>query len=307
MSEMQTTRSPPLVICVPPPAASFLDPWMAGWAVLVVINGLAFGLMWGRIVGAALAAFVLCILVAAVWFSVRKSARYNRRRAEFLRRHPCWRADPVAVVLQRQWRFASIPPRLKRVESALKREQIDTSARPVIVCVGAIDIPAAADFRFEPEILRIAESPMRPPLLPMLLALVVIAAVVWLNAVGVIDLPNPDYFMWGGFVAAGILMLFWEYFVQPGYLRVAPGVVQTLMYRSPRSKPVIRSYPIDAGTLVVARQRVSNLELTLIRGDQRQTVGLGRFDATGGHWERIGQALVSTAPTPPLSDEELVG
>jgi len=213
----------------------------------------------------------------------------------------------VAVALERQWYFASIPPPVSKVDNALKREGIETSACPVIVCMAAIDIPAPADFRFEPEVLRIDESPKGLRLLPMVLALLVIAAVVWLNAAGVIDLPAPGYFAMGGLTAAGIVMLLWQYLVRPGYLRVAPGVVQVLRYRSPRSKPIIRSYPIDAGTFIVARQHVAKLELTLIRGDQRDTVGFWRFDATDKRWERIGQALVSSAPTPPLSDEELVG
>jgi len=93
---------------------------------------------------------------------------------------------------------------------------------------------------------------------------------------------------------------------------MAPGIIQILQYRYRRAKPLIRSYPMDGETLAILRGKATgkkgpNLKLTLLRGERKDTVDLSRMRRREEVAERMWQALLSTAPTPPLSDEELVG
>jgi hypothetical protein len=84
-------------------------------------------------------------------------------------------------------------------------------------------------------------------------------------------------------------------------------MIQILEFRPSSRRPAIRSYPMTVGTLVVLAENVHALTLTMSRAEQADTIPIDkgeRFDAT---MERLWAALLSTAPTPPLSDEGLVG
>ncbi len=92
------------------------------------------------------------------------------------------------------------------------------------------------------------------------------------------------------------------------YLRVAPGTVQVIVYPYPwRKSPAIREYPIESGTLVLAREWLHGTELTLVRGTQTDVVTFSVLAKPTTALERVWQALLSTAPRPALSATELVG
>jgi hypothetical protein len=69
---------------------------------------------------------------------------------------------------------------------------------------------------------------------------------------------------------------------------------------------------MDAGTIAVLRGKArggktSNLKLALLRGSRHDTIELWRMQQRDKAIESMWRALLSTAPTPPLSDEHLVG
>ncbi len=102
----------------------------------------------------------------------------------------------------------------------------------------------------------------------------------------------------------------WRTTVRPTYVRLAPGVVQVLEYRLRSSKPTIRSYPMLPGTLVIVRQDVKARRPTsvqFVRGEQSDVLPVSQMKDPDDAMQHIWYALLSTAPTPPLSDEELVG
>jgi len=104
----------------------------------------------------------------------------------------------------------------------------------------------------------------------------------------------------------------WRTAIRPTYIRMAPGMIQILEFRYRQSKPTSRSYPLDAGTIAVLRGKAtggktSSLVLTLLRGEQQDKIELWRMQKRDKAIERAWQALLSTAPTPPLSNEGLVG
>jgi hypothetical protein len=112
-------------------------------------------------------------------------------------------------------------------------------------------------------------------------------------------------------ISAGFLWV-WRTAIRPTYIRMAPGVIQVLEYHHRRDKPTIRSYTLDQGTLAVVRgpstsRKPGLITVTLLRGEQKDRLELWRMRKRDAIIERTWQALLSTAPTPPLSDEDLLG
>jgi hypothetical protein len=95
--------------------------------------------------------------------------------------------------------------------------------------------------------------------------------------------------------------------IRPTYYRLAPGVIQVLVYSLSSRRPMIRSYPMEAGTLAVFTRIRKHLILTLARGENTDMLSFSHMDRPQERIEQAWKALLSTAPTPPLSDEALVG
>lgn len=98
---------------------------------------------------------------------------------------------------------------------------------------------------------------------------------------------------------------FWSCGLRPRYLRFAPGRLQVLKYTYWGRTPEIADYPAAPGMLCVVYQRWGAVRLALGYGTRRDELlvsGRGR-----DFLPRLWQALLSTAPTPPLSTEGLVG
>jgi hypothetical protein len=91
------------------------------------------------------------------------------------------------------------------------------------------------------------------------------------------------------------------------YVRMAPGVIQILQYGSFKSKPEIRSYPMEAGTVACFARIGKSIFLTLGRGFHKDTLFFSHMRQPQQWIERTWRALLSTAATPPLSEDELVG
>ena len=113
------------------------------------------------------------------------------------------------------------------------------------------------------------------------------------------------YFLIAGFIALAVWV--WRGMIRPTYVRMAPGIIQVLEYRYSKSRPTIRSYPMQPGTLVVLTRIRKHLILTLARGESKDMLLFSRMQQPGRKIERAWQALLSTAPTPPLDAEQLVG
>lgn len=110
-----------------------------------------------------------------------------------------------------------------------------------------------------------------------------------------------------GLIAGGVW--FWKYKVSPRYVRFAPGVIQFLQYASFARWPCVKTVPLDEHAIVFvwtpqqpSRQR--SWRIAVCRHDECTEIV---FFASQEESESIWRALISTAPTPPLSDEFLVG
>jgi hypothetical protein len=285
-----------------------------------MLGSVAFGfcaaLVWKtiNIVPPLLLLIVFAAVFGCLWLYNR---RYLTRRATFLREHPLTSSDPTRVALAAAWDNPARPPPLSTVRAALREQSLADAPNALVLCFGDIEVPDTGPYQFEPEVI----SPTRAMgkqliwLLPLLLFVVWLALYcstsllvprVTLNRVAIVF----SYLLTAGIVTA--LVWIWRCVIRARYFRLAPGMIQVLEYRFLRNRPLVRSYPVEAGSLfIIARLDISPLDsgiaLTLARPAHSDTVRLGNVREGAEVIERLWQALLSTAPTPPLSDEELVG
>ncbi len=219
---------------------------------------------------------------------------------------------PDVAAIAALWRKGRAIMRPKRVREALQSAGLPDPPGGRIVCVGLIDVPEVGERRFEPYIIPAGELVGRQ-LLYVPAAMAVLS--VWtLQTLGIIPSRgvNLGSFAWI-LIMAGIVAgtWVWRTGIRPTYIRVAPGIVQVMEYRLLRRKPVIRSYPMEAGTLVLLSSRSgrpgSPATMVLSCGGSKDIVPIGQMRNRAEAIERIWWALLSTAPIPRMDDEHLVG
>ncbi|MGD8450452.1 MAG: hypothetical protein PVJ57_01420 [Phycisphaerae bacterium] len=314
--ETSGQRPPLLITRVPPPAPQSLIGQLATLLVVVVVVSAVPVLVLTLVMGPqwliALAVVNGLVVFAIVtWAWTRARARVEAQRAAHAAQFPDWAADPLAQKLASQWRPRKIPD-IKTVRAALDEVPPLEPPRPRIICLGAVEIPEVGDHRFEPVIITPTRFVGRR--LWLVVAAVMIVAV-WLAEVihilprypGV-NLGSFSYFLFAGGVVAATWV--WRTMIRPTYVRLAPGVVQIVRFPFGKGKPNIRSYPMDAEAVVLVVQapvaRVPAV-MTLARGDRHDNLPVWQMSGRAGLMEQLWQALLSTAPTPPLSEEELLG
>jgi hypothetical protein len=305
MSETPASRPPPRIVRVPPP-----EKRVALW-LLLVIAAFFCGLACLGALGAsspanficpALALFLGALLPYALWSRV---ARFRRDRAALLAAHPDAEFDPLACAITAHWQDK--PPQDDKVRDILgKADPLPAMAR--VVCFGPIDVPEVGDMRFEPHIITATELlGRRLFLIPISLAILTL----WLLQVthvlpGKFFSPGAlTYYVVVG-IAAGVAWI-WRSGIRPTYFRLAPGIIQVLEYRLGRGKPAIRSYPMEAGTLVVVARDRKAIKATLLRAGQKDVLPFSQMRHSAAVIEQFWRAVLSTAPIPTLSDEELIG
>ncbi|HUU99066.1 MAG TPA: hypothetical protein VM487_25310 [Phycisphaerae bacterium] len=252
------------------------------------------------------------VAVVGLLWAYKSSKADSAERREFLEKHPISDDESLTETLGMTWKNPDRPPKTSDVQKVLGRASRDGANRACIVYFGEADVPECAQTHFEPVIVTPTSAMGK-----RLLWLVPAGALIVLWLLDYLDLwprgiPSIRRFM-GSFLlilTAGFITLviwFWRATVRPTYLRMAPGIMQALEYRHGRSKPIARSYPMEQGTLVVVTRERNWLTLALAREQMTDIFRLHSLRDLKTVGVRLWQALLSTAPTPPLSDEELVG
>ena len=320
MDGAQKTRAEPRVIRVPPPEGEVISRRVlsavavaVGVAALIVAVSLAAAGVIGGVPAMIIVLGALSIAAFLIWLPRSVNASYSRKRAEFLATLNEAEADPLAAAIGARWSRPSKVLKPDEIRAVLRGSDESNAERAYVVCLGQLDVPEIDDIFFEPEII----TPTRalgyhlwfvPPAVAVL--------TFWfLQLMGVIpgrviNIGSFGYILAMG-VSAGALWV-WRSAIRPTYTRMAPGVIQILEYHHRRSKPTIRSYALDGGTLALVRGPTTNrkpghITLTLLRDERKDTLELWRMRKRDAIVERTWQALLSTAPTPPLSDEDLLG
>jgi hypothetical protein len=221
--------------------------------------------------------------------------------------------NPLAADIADLWTRPSKVPKTDAIRAALRGVPGSNPQPARVVCLGMIDVPRIDDVFFEPEII----TPTRAigSHLWFIPAAVVVLALWFLQLMGVIPGRAINIGSFGYILAMGVsagAMCIWRSAIRPTYIRMAPGIVQILEYHHSRGKPKIRSYPLDGDTLAIVRgpttsPKPGHLTLTLVRDAQEDTLELGRMRKRDALIERTWRAMLSTARTPPLSDEALIG
>ncbi len=314
------TRNPSRLVFVPPPPGpgmprrrlnSPVSALVIGGVLayfLIVVRG-GTPLLWA----AVMTPIVIGVAVVLVIAYCRADRSHAIERSSFLAKRPNWRDDPLATPLAGIWKEPDRVPKSADVRAAVgDLAALDGDERPMIVCFGEADVPDVGDYHFEPEIITPTESIWREMVWPMVAGVFVVFCAVsylgWLPS----WIPRAGAFIGGmaWFLAAGVFVLAtwaWKAMLRPTYYRMAPGVIQVLVYGPFRTKPAVRCYPAAAGTLAVFTRIRKKLVLNLSRGDHEDVLYVSRMRDRTRVLQRAWQALLSTAPTPPMSDDALLG
>ena len=195
-----------------------------------------------------------------------------------------------------------------RLAAALREMNATTGAGALTIVVPwSIPIPDVVDASTEPLIVR---PQIGMPLAVMAATLgAAIMMLVMMILVAIAPVPKvliPGVLLTNLLPSAFILL---ASHVWPRYLRFAPGMLQVFRYGLWNNKPRVESLPLAAGTTVFARHGASPFvrfqQLCVCLPDGR--VRRFRFRLEPRRASVMWQILLSTAPTPPLDAEHLVG
>lgn len=320
-----TNRPPPEIIRILPPDGTVHSPRLVRNFCLsfgaVALIAISFGAsLLTTVHRLAYVLFLLAGIFAFVTILMAFICRHQNRTFAAQRRTFFERLGANAPAFDRAdsdhlsalWTRVSKPPTLEQITHVLARRD-STSAAARIVCMGLVEVPEVGEAHFEPEVITpTGFIGYRLIFVPIAIAIIGL----WvLQLAGIIpgraiNLGSFGYLIAMG-VAAGVSWI-WRAVIRPTYLRMAPGIIQVLEFRLGRSKPVIRSYPLTAGTLAVVHGGVRKAKpfvysLKLARGDQKDDLPLQHMNDRARCTEMAWKALRSTAPTPPLPDDALVG
>jgi len=298
-----SARSPPRVVRVPPPKVSPLPVrmlctvWVFVW---LLIAPAPFRFAWANTLYQI--GFPSLFVVAAIAETVARR-KFNMRRRRWLEEYEESDRDHAGGWIASRWWFVDLPPSLDEIRKTLRSSVTDPAT---LVCMGAFDLPARSDLRFEPLVVGQSRISTLPQInMGALLFLLLLA--VGLTASARSGIPPVIGRYWAELVAVRVVLavLFWGFAIRPRYLRAAPGRLQLLRYGFLRRTPLIHDYPIAPGLLCVVVHGWRSVRIILSNAratDDLLLSGVSQADLT-----RLWQALLSTAPTPPLDPEELVG
>lgn len=281
--------------------------------IILIPNTFARFLAGGIVGGEGL----IFAIIGACMFPVmrRRRVEYEKAFSDLAQRHPLGDScSELGRLLLGPKRF-----RLKR-ELADANRKLDPGNPPRahIACVGPTNTIAPGPYQFEPEVITPTRYFGRQWILIAISAVVILAALLrlsgtvsWLNKIPIGVLGSFGYFYVAILVFGGIWL--WRSMIRPTYIRIAPGIIQVLRFPFRGGKPDIRSFPMEAGTLVVAytmsqfNKRRTPAMLLLVRGEHVETINMWFLKPSEEMLERLWQAIFSTSPIPPLSEETLVG
>ncbi len=255
-----------------------------------------------------IAGFVLATVIGIPFFLL------NRRKAEFVAkcRQQQQSGSFRGEVLVRKQRGAPFRTAEEQVREIGLEYVTGRHPRAWIVCVGAVDVPEIDPNPFEPEVIPASRYLWDLGALVTAVGMVVIF-ILWMtplsNTLGLPVGQQPAILLLLAVIGGPLLLRwFWLTFVRPQYLRLAPGIIQVLTYKWGRGTPQIKSFPIEGGTLVVlTNQLKSDLTLSVMRDGAMQSIPVTGFRDSARTRALVWRVLLSRVPTPPLSEEGLVG
>lgn len=330
-TEPGAPRPPPLVFHVPPPQKPFITfkvlMWVFG-ATGAFLGLITLGLMLALPSGPGLQVAAILLGNAGLQFAFAAVAAYfhaTRSNARLPTPPPNARSDdPLAQALAERWRRPDKLPRWHSIRDLLLDPGLQRSDAARIVCVGPVDLPQPDAHRFEPEVLTPTRSLGRLRILAVVGLVLAAFLIVRLLRV----FPVLDRVPLGSFASFYVMFVvfggwwLWRAVLRPTYVRVAPGVVEFLRFPLFGGPPRIVEFAMVPGTTVLifgyiglpftsaaaSQRRVPRPPwMVLQRGDRIEHLAVALVADWRTFTDRLFQAITSTAPTPPLSRDALVG
>lgn len=313
-------------------------------AVLLLAAGLALLIpdVLARVVVASMLGFAAVAVACGWWYASRRS---KRRWVEFMGGFPAHWADdllahqtyltwtgtsgvetfsgfkgrPAAdrrramqrVSHRRNWSVQHLSSNMRRLRLELpyivERFAAD-EARAVVVCIGMVTAPDVGERFFEPEIIsatRLLGKQLWFAVLALALLMFWVLQLAYHLLPGRVNLAPFSYVFSMGLLVS--IRWFWRSMVHPTYVRMAPGIIEILQYRLGSKRAVVRSYPMTAGTIALVTKAGRGISIYLQRGELMDDLPIEQVRDAAATTERAWAALLSTAPIPTMSDEELIG
>lgn len=302
-------RSLPQITMAAPPTRSARYSTAIGvqFLLLLWVAGITF-LRWRFGHGVGAGPLIMAMLALPPFYFFSENRFCSRMRARICAQKERHRPDALRDKIEKLWRWPGRPPKLEDITSTSEWASGADSTRPQVIALGVADIPEPTDRSFEPHVV----SPgARFSAVWLAMAMSVVAALTWIALRAYASsIPSDVMAFVGTFaVAAPVLALYgiWTVLLHPTYARFAPGVVQILHCRSWKRRPTVRSYPVSAGTVVLAVRHFWGFNFTIARGAMKDGFAIWVYRKPDNAEAAFWNSLLSTAPTPPLSEEELVG
>ena len=291
---------------VPPPAVTWLILFAVIPCIVLVISvwhvvGNGYRWMW----------FIPTVFVLSmIPWERRRLRRKQVLREQWMSRHAAELADPVAREVTRLWQDSWLNSSLGASVERSKEAQAAARESALVFVAGDIDVPQVGDMRFEPEILSSSRKAVillkSPWFWIQTLTLVYIS---W-GPGGTFRSIGTAYNVLFALLMYGLVTwILISAIFRPRYQRFAPGIVQFIKFPCFDTRPEIRSYPMIPGTIAIVLRayRGGGIVVQMKRGRASDFLVIEKSGNTQTAMERMWQALLSTAPTPPLSEEDLVG
>ena len=320
-------RVPPEIVRLPPALMPLRQVWVEFWHValivfLVGVVGLAvviavyvslaggFGPAWSAgLVRVFVAPVVVVSVLPLVALPLLLWVRFvgNRAARRWHAAHPQVMADARAAVYLRE--FASAGWADYRSLANALRAVSSNPPRCRIACVADVQPPATPDTLIEPVVIKPGQV-----IGPWLASAAGLGALVLFVLVRTARVAPAT-----GLAALGLLLLAawtWLCALRPRYIRFAPGLIEVLRYRPFGGPPEVVRLPVDADTVIFVGSQgphpaqtpgkslagSAGWDLVVCRPERIQKL---RFQGSREVTERIWHALLSTAPTPPLTYDTL--
>ena len=318
----------PKIIWVPPRSedafAYFPRRWKSArrwlWPLipaLFMVNALILVIRWLEIDSPiALELFIYgCIAIVIISYGLAPSAR---RAAQFEKR--------AIIRANGRWRDRKLEHRLRArsvsfgkyrasnvILSRLVAAGMDQEPGGCVVFACDTPIPHPHDRTFEPEVAAIGRqlSTEAYAVIALLLGALLLgfsSRILPVSDPSMVVLTAVLIGLAGVWFGVGLFMRWLRRgLIAPRYVRVAPRMIQLLDYGRDAKRPQITSFPITRGTIVYWVNEGLGSVLYITRGTARERISIPARLVDNQFHTRILDALLTTAPTPPLSNEHLVG
>jgi hypothetical protein len=319
-------REPPVIVEIPPPPLTQAQSaFFVGLGLVHLTIAIAYVAGYRHSKDIELGAPLWQPLCLFVGLSMASFAGWRLQQREVKKRRETWfreqqqlRHREVIDAVDSIW-TSNLRQRWQKIGNRVVAMLRPSALQAVLLRRGKINLPPFGDHRFPLEIVSPFESAISARKLFLVFAL--LAGLGLLHRVGLFpqipffaEIIGPLGIMAAVVLGCAGLLLLLDVFRRSPYVRVAPGHIEVVLISPILRRLVRRSYPMEYGTVVVLCESVDTGRAArdlayaiLIRNGHRDRIAFP-FTSAGRERSRLFLAAIMTsAPTPPLPVDMLVG